>query len=356
MKQLLLLSTLLFSTVSLAQAPTITDIQPSSGPSAGGTEVTLTGTNLLTKVVCIVPCPARVSFGTVTVDVETETPTRLVVITPAHAPGTVDVTVHVTGEEPVKVADGFTFLGDADDQWAQLLLPVYIDGTVSGAFGSAWTTDFWLRNNGTTPVQLAPWPCPEGQACPPVYPLSTSLGPGATLHDLPPFFRAPSANPSRILYAGSGDISASLRVADTSRSTLNAGTDLPVIRDDEMRGGTVQLFNVPMDDRFRLLLRIYETAYTKAAFTVRLFDQSDLAGQSSPVHQVTLTATTAQEGEFRTEAAYAQFDLTPLLQLDRVWPAAVRIEIEPKRPGSRYWAVASITNNETQVVTLSTPQ
>jgi hypothetical protein len=34
----------------------------------------------------------------------------------------------------------------------------------------------------------------------------------------------------------------------------------------------------------------------------------------------------------------------------------VRIEITPLTAGSRYWSFASVTSNETQIVTLVTPQ
>ena len=59
---------------------------------------------------------------------------------------------------------------------------------------------------------------------------------------------------------------------------------------------------------------------------------------------------------FRSEAAYAQLDITDLLKLRKAWPAVARVEIVPRTPGSRYWAFVSLTNNQTQLVTLVTPQ
>jgi IPT/TIG domain-containing protein len=356
MKQFTLLLAALFSTALFAQSPTVSTIQPTFGPSSGGTEVTITGTNLLSKVQCIVPCPALVTFGSITVPVKSEADTRLVVDTPPHDPGLVDVTIAVSGETPLRIANAFTFTSDHDDTYEQVLLPVYVDGTINGAFGSAWKTDFWLRNDSQDAVQLAPWPCPPGLACPPVYPLTKFLASGESIHNLDPFFKAPNGNPSRLLYVSNPNVSMNLRFADISRSTLNAGTDLPLIRENAMRTSASQLFNVPLTSDFRVLLRVYEMAYTSAGFTVRLYDQANLTAGASPVHVLTLNATTSQTNDFRTEAAYAEFDITGLLVLEQVWPAAVRIEIVPDRPGSRYWAFASITNNTTQLVTLSTPQ
>jgi hypothetical protein len=234
-------------------------------------------------------------------------------------------------------------------------LPIYLDGTIPGAFGSLWRTDFWLRNDSNEPVALAPWPCPPGFACPPVYPLTKQLPAGESIHNLDPFFRPPGPNPSRILYVSKPTVSMSLRVADVSRSALNAGTEIPLIRENALRSGISQLLAVPLNANFRVLLRLYDTAYTHSSFTVRLYDQANLGSGVSPVHVVTIPASTSQTSDFRTEAAYAEFDLSNLLRLEKAWPATVRIEIEPQFPGSRYWAFASITNNDTQLVTLSTP-
>jgi hypothetical protein len=354
MKRFSLLAALLFSISALGQStPTVTAITPSSAPSSGGTEITITGTNLSTKVLCIIPCPAQVIFGTVSVPVKVETSTRLVVDAPPHPPGTVDITIAIAGENPLKLADAFTFIADHDDASETVLLPVYSETPVAGAFGSVWQTDFWMHGDTQNVVQIAPWPCPT--ICPPVFPLTGQLAYGQTLHNLPASFKAPNGNPSVLLYLSRPEVSMSLRVADTSRSTLNAGTDIPVVRENAMRSGVTQLFNIPVNANFRVLLRLYETAYTYATFTVRLYDQADLTNGAAPIHSMTVPASTTQRDVFRTEAAYAEIDLSNLT-LNRPWPAAVRVEIEPQLPGSRYWAFASITNNATQLVTLSTPQ
>jgi len=354
MKRLLALLFLTFA--ALAQDPPVIDsITPSSGPAAGGTEVVIRGDNFSTKVLCILPCPPIVSFGEIEVPVQKESNDELTVITPAHPAGTVDVTVKVTGENPVTKSNGFTFAGGQEALYELALLPVYLDGPVDGAFGARWITDFWIRNNGQDPVSLAPWPCET--VCPPVFPLTYSLAPGFSLHNLPPF-PVEGGNPSRLLFVskpGPSNVSMGLRFADLSRTSLNGGTDLPVIRENELLVKESQLFNMPLTDpKFRVLLRVYDTAYTSSKFRVVIFPQAD--GSQSEVHSEELTAVTSQTGQFRTEAAYAQLDITGLLRLEKTWPASIRIAVVPLTPGSRYWAFASITNNETQLVTLATPQ
>ncbi|HEX6086805.1 MAG TPA: IPT/TIG domain-containing protein [Thermoanaerobaculia bacterium] len=347
----------LFTTLAASgQNPIVTDLQPNQGPSDGGTLVVVRGDNLSTRVACILPCPPRVVFGDVAVDALEESDERLIVSTPAHAPGVVDVTVLIPGEEPAILKNGFTFIGDGDEAYEQVLLPIYLKEPVPGANGSQWRTDFRIRNHGTEPVLLAPWECPPNMACPPVFPLTFTLMPNTTLHNPQDFSSRPGANPSRLLYISKADqVSMSLRVGDISRSALNAGTDLPVIRRHELLRGTTQLFNVPLDAQgFRILLRVYDLAYTKADFEVRIYGEG--TENEPPAHITLLTATTPQQGAFRSEAAYAQLDITDLLKLRKAWPAVARVEIVPRTPGSRYWAFVSLTNNQTQLVTLVTPQ
>ena len=336
--------------------PIVQSIEPNRGPDSGGTTVTITGKGLSVSVACLLPCPPRVGFGDVFVDATEESDTRLTVTTPAHPAGTVDVTVDVPGGNSVVVDDGFTFVSGPESAYERVLLPVYFEDEIPGAFGSRWRTDFRIRNNGATSVTLAPWQCPDGLFCPPVFPLTFALQPDHALHNPINLDTSGRTNPSQLLYVlrtDDADISMSLRVADVSRSTLNAGTDLPVIRESELLSGTVQLFDIPMDaQHFRVLLRVYDLTYTNAEYSVRLYGED---GPAEPVHSATLTAL-ATPGEFRNQAAYAQLDLTDLLRLRQVWPPSVRVEIVPSTPGSRYWAVASITNNDTQLVTLVTPQ
>jgi hypothetical protein len=93
--------TLLGATPLPAVAPAITSISPSSGAAAGGTVVTITGTNFSSDSV--------VDFGTVPgTDVTVVSPTQITVTSPALA-GTVDVQVtNMFGTSLAVPADRFT--------------------------------------------------------------------------------------------------------------------------------------------------------------------------------------------------------------------------------------------------------
>jgi hypothetical protein len=71
-------------------APTVTVVSPKSGPAAGGTSVTLTGTNLQGAT--------AVRFGGVSATTfKVNSPTSITVVSPADTAGTVDITVTTPG-------------------------------------------------------------------------------------------------------------------------------------------------------------------------------------------------------------------------------------------------------------------
>ena len=86
--------------------PTVTSISPTSGPIAGGTVVTITGTNLTGAT--------GVTFGGVAATAVTPlSATSVQATAPAHAAGAVDVKVTTgAGTSAVSAGDTFTFNGD----------------------------------------------------------------------------------------------------------------------------------------------------------------------------------------------------------------------------------------------------
>ncbi|MGD0696946.1 MAG: IPT/TIG domain-containing protein [Terriglobia bacterium] len=82
-------------------APTITSITPIVGSIIGGTSVTIVGTGFQTG--------ATVSFGGAAATIATVTTTQITLTTPAHAPGTVNVTVTNPDGSSVTQTGGFTY-------------------------------------------------------------------------------------------------------------------------------------------------------------------------------------------------------------------------------------------------------
>ena len=83
--------------------PAVTGIAPPSGPLAGGTTVTITGTALSSAT--------AVSFGGTPGTIVTNTATQITVTSPAHAAGPIDITVTTPfGTSPIVAADQFTYV------------------------------------------------------------------------------------------------------------------------------------------------------------------------------------------------------------------------------------------------------
>jgi hypothetical protein len=139
-----------------------------------------------------------------------------------------------------------------------------------------------------------------------------------------------------------------LRVVDISRSATAAGTELPVVRESAFRTtSTIQLLNVPNDPRFRIALRIFEMNLDHANFGVRVYDQSTNALLSARRVETDV----APQGPLRFTPAFLELD-----DLAPSQPATLRIEIAPLNSGVAFWAYVSITNNDSQQITLVTPQ
>ena len=85
-------------------APVVSSVSPSSGPTAGGTTVTIAGTSLAGAT--------SVHFGSGVGAVLSDSPTQIVASSPASGPGSVDVTVTTPGgTSSTGPADTFAYLG-----------------------------------------------------------------------------------------------------------------------------------------------------------------------------------------------------------------------------------------------------
>ena len=91
-------------------APTVTGVSPNSGTAAGGTSVTISGTNFVPN-----GNDLEVYFGsTLATSIVSDTASSIVAVSPAESAGTVDVTVVTDGgPSATSSADHFTFVGIA---------------------------------------------------------------------------------------------------------------------------------------------------------------------------------------------------------------------------------------------------
>ena len=129
--------------------PTITSVSPTSGALAGGTTVTITGTNLAGA--------SQVKFGSVAATIKSNTPTQIIVTSPAGT-GTVDIIVtDPGGTSTASAADKFTYVAPPTIATAAKATPSPVTGlttnlSVLGADvnGESTLTYTWLATTVPT--------------------------------------------------------------------------------------------------------------------------------------------------------------------------------------------------------------
>jgi hypothetical protein len=229
-------------------------------------------------------------------------------------------------------------LSAAEDRY---LLPVYVD--VPGAHGAMFISELRLLNTGSSDIAIRGLEFQCAILCPPSQ-REFVASPGSTYTNL-----QKSGLPGVIITTTAGaDVRMNLRVRDTSRDQLSAGTEVPVVREADLRRGMVVLLGVPPEgSQFRNRLRVYSFAPGQAR--VLFIRESDNAN----LHEVMLTlrapdAVAPAEAEF-----YPAFGETTDFP---VAASSIRVQVEHVTGLDGLWGFVSTTNNETQEITLITQQ
>ena len=330
-----LLLSLFIATSAFAQ-PQITSVTPASGPVTGGTTVIIRGSGFDTS--------SSVSFaGVAALSVRLIDSGTLETVTPANFPGSATVTV-VKPNGAAFLRDAFMYTGEISDAFERVLLPIFAP-PVSGSFGSQFYTFFSIWNIAGPDIPVfafAPFPC--SFLCPPPPPgpfpivLKAREGAPASLFQF-------DGNPGRIVFIPKGAfdrLAASLRVADLSRSNESFGTRIPIVFEREFRSDFLALIDVPMTSKFRNTLRIYSLdPQTSVHIRVIRYDSTKIHSEF--------------DVDLRDPVDMFHPSYAEVSQFGNVPSDNVRIEIEP-RSGKRIWAFDSLTNNDTQQITVVAPR
>jgi hypothetical protein len=223
-----------------------------------------------------------------------------------------------------------------------------------GAFGTVWSTELWMRiDAGGEAVWVAPSfadsPCED--QCP------IGGGPPDDAAFKIGFLRTRAGeHPGSLLYVeevNADDVHASLRLIESSRGNV---LQLPVVREREFTTRRVHILGIPIESRSRALLRIYgiDPAAT-GEVRVRVFREDQGPDFNRLLLDRTLPFTvmqriyTAGPFSYPVRPPYAQLDL------QTVQDGMVRVELSSLDPTLRLWGFVSITENDTQRVTLRVP-
>lgn len=260
--------------------------------------------------------------------------------------------------------------------YRRCLLPVVLDGRapVPGALGSLWRTVLTLSNEGDAPINVYPlWsfcsfdcPAPPDEVIPP----HLSSQPQT-------YTSAETVNGSSpngvILYVEdryAAALQMTLRVHDVTRQETAWGTMVPIVPERRF-SSAVSLPALPAQDpKFRVNVRIYSLATDSPVdVRVRAFAMNQTPSVRPAQFQDTflaerlVTLTTPAEPQWLAEVTSRPVNVLPEYLLigdlasltGGATVPAVRLELTSLTPGKTIWAFASITNNDTQEVTVVAP-
>jgi hypothetical protein len=373
MKRSLLLLLLSLLTSFSAFAASVTSIAPALGTVGGGDTVVITvDTSLQHCPVCSPPSyVANVTFDGVPARSLTAWDKTIWAVTPAHARGTVQVVVtsrdfFQNTEVPYGTAQ-FTFASWGDpiegSNYERILVPLALSpgGSVPGAFGSQWTGELYARNRAAYAVELFnDVTCTV--ICPPIaFGIAHPALPADSLTKISP---TSTTIVNAYLYylqkTYASDVDFSLHIANVSRSSDNAGTEIGVVRERDFRGTSFDILNVPIDGLSRATLRVYDpSASDNSSADVAIYSMTDgkliattniaLAPPAAKPPSVVTPAFAGfgQIGDIRNAFAFAQGSSFPI--------GRVRINVTMRRT-DRGWAFVSVTNNATQLITTYKPE
>lgn len=244
-------------------------------------------------------------------------------------------------------------------EFEKVLLPLTNAVPQPGAFGSRWVTVVRITNPLSNPVLAYGW-LPSNFGIPIVDPLAVLPLPEATT--LAPSLREGNGTFLFVDKQYLDGLQVTVRAQDLSRQSQTWGTRIPTPREREFVSRSFSLNDIPTDSRFRTTIRVYSfdgsvpasakiTLYgvandnppnmrRDALLGSAIFGLADVSTAPSPTN--VLTPGFLQLSSPESIASAAGFD-------------RIRIDIEPAEAATRLWAFASITNNETQQVTIVAP-
>lgn len=247
-------------------------------------------------------------------------------------------------------------LGQQGD--TRILLPLVVQQPIPGAFGSEWVTRIGILNTSDREVLIEAYEQDCEVIC--TYRLTP---PRVTFY--PDLVVPESTIPASFLRTNAEDlpfIDVELHAQDLSRQSLTWGTEIPAVPETEALTGTLALGDIPIDERFRSLLRVYDFEHENGnsrvayrVYQVRTDLKVPLADLASlpPDELLASGELILQIDPMYELPGYTQLSIDELAGV--AGNERVRIELEPLTPGLRYWAFVSVTNNETQHITTITP-
>jgi hypothetical protein len=228
-----------------------------------------------------------------------------------------------------------------------------------GAFGSIWVTELAIANTADVPITVFGFSTPCGFECttvPAPIPPRTTIFTGEIDNCVP--------SHAHILITdrtSADNIFLTLRTHDRSRDDKAWGSIVPVLRERDRFTTAFSIVNVPVGPRFRALLRLYAmNASAAAGVRVRFLTvdpNPTHVGPDALISEVTPAfSSPGPQSSLTFCPAYAEIPLSS--QPSLLSASQIRLEIVPNgssAPAQQYWGFVSVTNNDTQEVSIISP-
>jgi hypothetical protein len=322
-------------TLVVAEAAPPFHVTPSTVSLTGGETITLW------RETADCTTQSAVTIGGVAVPVVSSDCMSVTVVAPPHAAGAVDVSARF-GEAMLTTRAALRYVDPAaapdESAFERVLVPLLYNGP--GAYGSQWVTEGriyptetdqplrWMHD--VVKAECASGSCEGGNV------------------DLTRFGNHP-AGLLLFLPRHLGHVETDLFVRDTSRENASWGAQVPVVREqDFVRERTMRFPDIPFVAPYRALLRIYGVDAASAHVLVFAGDRSRSVRLNGACGFDVTPCNSARP-------AFAAVDLLEAFP-ELAGRGRFSVGVVPNGPaGHRYWAFVSITNNETQHVTVVTP-
>ncbi|MDQ3280059.1 MAG: hypothetical protein M3Q69_01455 [Acidobacteriota bacterium] len=249
-----------------------------------------------------------------------------------------------------------TVAAQSNPAYERILLPL-VSRDVPGVGDSVWTTEIWAMHEDPSVVIIGRNTDPP---CPECIPLPMPPPADGILYRFGAYTTSAGETPGQYVYVlrdRAERAHFSLRVRDTSHNASSAGVEVPAARENDFSSRPLHFLNVPQEPgRYRSTLRIYSADPDQlASAEVLLWAPFD---NRAPRITLTVALTAVQKLITRNNATFALRPPVAEIALPIV-PTndkRFRIEVRPIGSTTRLWGFVSVTDNETQQVTIIPPQ
>ncbi len=144
-----------------------------------------------------------------------------------------------------------------------------------------------------------------------------------------------------------------LRAQDLSRQSQTWGTSYPVVSEEQFTTGEFGLSDIAVGPQFRSMLRVYDLqSRGSGRLGLRVYAPSSGLSPDLLIGEYSLPFN-YDPGSSILEPGYLEWSLWNLPELGPY--ETVRLALTPETSGLRFWGFVTVTNNETQHVTVIEP-